>query len=71
MFAAGFPAIVPEIIPELADLSFALARCLPFVLALVVGNNEFSVAMRRQQLLKAVTERIHLLRNQQTAWQPV
>jgi hypothetical protein len=55
MFAAGFPAVMPDILPELAYLSFAFARCLPFVLTLVVGNDEFSVAMRRQQLLKAVT----------------
>ena len=53
--AAGFPRVVPDIAPELANFSFPFARGFPFVLALVVGNDKFSVAMRRQQLFKAAT----------------
>ena len=48
MFATGFPGVVPDIVPELAYLSFSFAGSLPFVLALVVGNDKLSIAMRRQ-----------------------
>jgi organic hydroperoxide reductase OsmC/OhrA len=55
MFAAGFPAVVPEIIPELAYLALSLAGCFQIILELVVGNDEYTDAMRRQQMLKDLT----------------
>jgi hypothetical protein len=48
MFAPGFPGVVPDIVPELAYLSFSFAGSLPFVLSLVVGNDKLSIPMRRQ-----------------------